>query len=166
MLLNIVRAKSLQGKKEHLDASFPLDEELISSKGYKFLTDVHLVGEYAYEDEELSLSALCEVTLNCVCDNCGEEFETVLRFPLNETFVEDYNSTDDDDYVISHVAVDLTKPVEDAFLLALPTKMLCKENCKGLCEICGKNKNLYSCSCAEIQKELEQDDNPFSKIKK
>ncbi|MDR2669362.1 MAG: DUF177 domain-containing protein [Desulfovibrio sp.] len=35
----------------------------------------------------------------------------------------------------------------EEFSLALPIKPLCRENCLGLCPICGKNRNLESCSC-------------------
>ncbi|MGB9809870.1 MAG: YceD family protein, partial [Caldanaerobacter sp.] len=32
-------------------------------------------------------------------------------------------------------------------ILSLPMKFLCKEDCKGLCPICGTNLNYGSCSC-------------------
>jgi uncharacterized protein len=35
----------------------------------------------------------------------------------------------------------------EEFSLALPVKPLCRENCLGLCPVCGKNRNLESCSC-------------------
>lgn len=35
----------------------------------------------------------------------------------------------------------------EEFVLALPVKPLCNENCKGLCPVCGVNRNSASCSC-------------------
>jgi uncharacterized protein len=37
--------------------------------------------------------------------------------------------------------------VREQVLLSLPTRTLCKEDCKGLCPRCGQNRNLQSCSC-------------------
>jgi uncharacterized protein len=38
--------------------------------------------------------------------------------------------------------------VREQVLLSLPTRTLCKEDCKGLCPRCGQNLNLQTCSCA------------------
>jgi len=34
-------------------------------------------------------------------------------------------------------------------LLAVPLKVLCREECKGLCPTCGKNRNVELCACAQ-----------------
>lgn len=52
--------------------------------------------------------------------------------------------------------------LEQLYLL-LPTKVLCKEDCKGLCPICGENKNLVQCSCIEIDPRWEPLKNLFKK---
>lgn len=36
-------------------------------------------------------------------------------------------------------------------LLALPVKNLCKEDCKGLCPVCGVNRNTETCECLKKQ---------------
>jgi uncharacterized protein len=40
--------------------------------------------------------------------------------------------------------------VREQVLLSLPTRTLCKEDCKGLCPRCGQNLNLESCNCNPI----------------
>jgi uncharacterized protein len=40
--------------------------------------------------------------------------------------------------------------VREQVLLSLPTRTLCKEDCKGLCPRCGQNLNLQTCSCNPI----------------
>jgi uncharacterized protein len=37
--------------------------------------------------------------------------------------------------------------MREQFYLALPMKPLCREDCKGLCPICGVNRNRETCSC-------------------
>ena len=43
----------------------------------------------------------------------------------------------------------LEDAVREQVLLALPLKVICREDCRGLCPHCGKNLNTERCSCAE-----------------
>ena len=43
--------------------------------------------------------------------------------------------------------LDVDKLIMDEIVVALPTKVLCKEDCKGLCSICGTNLNNHTCDC-------------------
>src|SRR6266571_4377901 len=45
--------------------------------------------------------------------------------------------------------LDLKRVVETETTLALPMKPLCREECRGLCPVCGGNRNLVPCACAE-----------------
>lgn len=45
--------------------------------------------------------------------------------------------------------VDLTRIVYEQIILALPTRPLCAEQCRGLCSQCGANRNVKECSCTE-----------------
>lgn len=51
------------------------------------------------------------------------------------------------DYVYKSGMVDLTPAVDDVILTNLPTQILCKEDCKGLCPVCGRNLNESECNC-------------------
>jgi uncharacterized protein len=87
------------------------------------------------------------------CGRCAEEFE----LPLSGNFdsFEEPGVTADDIEDASRVRVVKGVPEFDAagylweqFLLALPEKPLCFEDCKGLCPQCGINRNQGSCTCA------------------
>ena len=45
--------------------------------------------------------------------------------------------------------IDLAELAREQILLSLPTRFLCKEDCKGLCPKCGINKNMQTCRCEE-----------------
>jgi len=45
--------------------------------------------------------------------------------------------------------IDITEDIRETVLLAIPIKLLCKHDCKGLCPHCGANLNVESCTCAE-----------------
>jgi uncharacterized protein len=44
-------------------------------------------------------------------------------------------------------AVDVDEIVKEQVLLAVPTRMLCREDCKGICPECGRDRNTGECSC-------------------
>lgn len=166
MLLSILKAKARPGEDVNFEAEVKLDEKYVEDKNYKFLTPAKVKGSYVYQNEELTINAKVSFKMLVVCDNCGTEFEKSINFDFNEKFVENFNSHDEEDYlIINQTCVDLDKPVEDALLLNMPTRMLCKDTCKGLCSICGKNKNLYTCSCQELEEEMENLENPFEVLK-
>lgn len=166
MLLNIVKAKAQSGEDVPFEVSFGLDENLISAKGYKFLTPVSVKGNMNYQNEKLLINAQVTFKIMAICDNCGESFEKDIKFDLEENFVENYNSHNEEDYLINQTSVEIDKPIIDNLLLNIPTRMLCKGSCKGLCPICGKNKNFYSCNCKSLEDELEKLENPFNQLKK
>jgi uncharacterized protein len=45
--------------------------------------------------------------------------------------------------------IDMTPRVWEALILSLPERVLCREDCKGLCPVCGANLNATRCGCAE-----------------
>jgi uncharacterized protein len=45
--------------------------------------------------------------------------------------------------------IDVANDVRESVLIDLPFKALCSEDCKGLCSVCGKNRNKTSCSCPQ-----------------
>ena len=53
------------------------------------------------------------------------------------------------DSVLPDLVLDLDALAEEDVVLNLPSKVLCKEDCKGLCPQCGKNLNDGPCDCKE-----------------
>jgi DUF177 domain-containing protein len=56
--------------------------------------------------------------------------------------------------------VELADVVTEQVILAMPVKVLCKEDCRGLCPVCGKNRNLEDCNCTSPAGE-----SPFTALK-
>jgi uncharacterized protein len=57
---------------------------------------------------------------------------------------------DDEEYVYfqgSDFRVDITEPIRQVLILAVPLKPLCAETCRGLCASCGANLNETGCDC-------------------
>lgn len=71
-------------------------------------------------------------------------------------------NTDSDEYIEAPGGVlDVYELAESVFYLELPSRMLCKEDCEGLCPVCGVNQNIAKCTCkknigANTLKDLEK----------
>lgn len=75
-------------------------------------------------------------------------------FPYDEgskKTVEDFEDIESGIYYNDQV--DLLKIVAETFTLSLPITILCRDDCKGLCQFCGINKNNESCNCNQLKKE-------------
>lgn len=94
-------------------------------------------------------------TIHGICDRCAAEFTRDIDFPIDVVLVTELASEEnEDEWVFPLVgdSADLDDIVRTVFVLNLDSKLLCKEDCKGLCPQCGKNLNDGPCNC---RKELD-----------
>jgi uncharacterized protein len=87
------------------------------------------------------------------CDRCLSDFayplqaEAEVLIQLRDEGIDD---NDDPDYKVvspSEPELDFTVDIRDAILLAIPSKILCADDCRGLCSRCGVNLNEETCRC-------------------
>jgi len=91
------------------------------------------------------------------CDRCIEDFEQPVSGRYTMFYV--YDDLDTATYPADEVQVitpdtpviDLSEDVRQTVLLSVPLKLLCKEDCKGLCPRCGVNRNQRDCECQETE---------------
>ncbi len=90
------------------------------------------------------------------CDRCIEAFhfdlETEFRLfltPYPQQLEEEIELGEEDMSVvfISEDEIELDELIKAEIYLSLPMKILCKEDCAGLCPMCGKNLNKGRCNC-------------------
>ncbi len=90
-----------------------------------------------------------------ICDRCANPFDREVRFPIDVVLVTEMADEENEDewvFPLEGDSADLDDIVRTVFVLNLDSKLLCKEDCKGLCQRCGKNLNEGPCNC---QKELD-----------
>ena len=92
-----------------------------------------------------------------VCARCAEAFSlplsTKFRMVLSPRVVMEQESLElsCDDLGFGFYdgdQIDVTALVHEQALLALPTRLLCAEACRGLCPQCGANLNVAACDCS------------------
>ena len=97
----------------------------------------------------LMLEGTARSVLDLVCDRCGKQFSREKVVPLDALLAETLENEDSEENIIllDGAELDLDEAVTTAFVLAMDTKNLCSEDCKGLCPKCGADLNLGPCGC-------------------
>ena len=102
------------------------------------------------------------------CDRCLDEFHLPVRGSYTMVYVTDSRSAEDtsDEFEVQVLKpdtniIDLGEDVRQFTMLAVPQKLLCKEDCAGLCPKCGTNFNYATCNCGK-----EETDSRWDALKK
>ena len=103
----------------------------------------------------LMMTGEISTRIHGICDRCASPFDRDVTIPLEVVLVTEMaNEENEDEWVFPLEAdsADLDDIVRTVFVLNLDSKLLCREDCKGLCHRCGKNLNDGPCDC---RKELD-----------
>lgn len=72
-----------------------------------------------------------EITLQC--DRCLENFKKKIEFTLEREYeINRQKETEENLYVDKYLLIDISEPIREELLMAIPMKNICKEDCKGI----------------------------------
>ena len=128
---------------------FQLDLSDLDFYGYKPITHPVLVqGSVTNHAGALVLEGTMETQLDLVCDRCGKAFSREKVVKLDSLVAQELEDEENDDILLLEgTELDLDQAASEAFVLAMDTKNLCSDDCKGLCAKCGADLNLGPCGC-------------------
>ena len=139
-----------------LRADFDLSETELSGE-YPFKRPFSFVGQVINRAGAVTLEGEVSGDYEIACDRCGAMFTERVKVPIDFVVVETAPEEERDDYLVAENGkLELDPVVRTEVLLALPTKHLCKVDCRGLCSNCGADLNKGECSCSK------KADNPFA----
>jgi len=157
MLLDLSR---IRAGVEHIERQFPPSEVAARDEEFRITAPVNFVGDVHKDGHKARLTGRVTATLECDCSRCLEPYSIpvdakldLLFLPLAEVTTEateEERAVEEDDLGVSYYkdeTIDLGEVVREQFYLALPMKPLCQEACKGLCPVCGANRNRETCTC-------------------
>ena len=159
MLLDISRALRSQGT----EFSFALEGEIPTQDvlGEMVTFDkATLSGVYSAAGKSVLIEGQLTVVANARCARCLNQAQAKITVPFREIFVQDGDPSDPDKFAFTGNSLDLGHLVLSLALLDLPMRFVCKEDCKGLCLVCGANLNKQICTC---RKEM-QTKHPFEAL--
>jgi uncharacterized protein len=133
-------------------------EDIVPSEKYKFLESEHYpgpIGLKIFVDRlenlfRFKISVSTESVLSC--DRCLENIKTDFNETIEHLYQLGHSELDSDEIEYlpdNSKEIDLSKTIQDVFVLNRPIQILCKKNCKGLCVSCGVDLNKKSCDCHE-----------------
>lgn len=164
MKLDITRGIQNKGIEVAFEFQEDWAEDSWNGDVVRFSAPVTVTGTYMLTDETVVIRGIAETVIEGPCARCLESAHMPVHAEIAEAFVRDSGETilplDEEQYRYQGHILDLYEAVRTALLLELPTRFLCKEDCKGLCPVCGTNLNYNTCSC---QKDLPRR-NPFSAL--
>ena len=146
MLLDLREIIEVPGKSISFDRDIESDNLAFDSVS-SFISPLHAKGSVSNEAGVLHLRGEAAADLLCICDRCGEEFESRKTTQLEAVITEEDNTDDPELFVIKDDGIDLDEVVSTCFVLDMETKFLCREDCKGICPGCGVNLNQGTCKC-------------------
>ena len=107
---------------------------------------VSFEGTLSRSENKYMLKGKASTVLELVCDRCLAKFDKVLSIDIDEVFVR-RKDLDNDEILFEGSEISLDEALRSSVILAIPTKTVCKEDCKGLCQKCGCNLNVSECGC-------------------
>ncbi len=149
MVINLKQLYNITGEKLVLDYAVN-EERLKSVKGYTFLNPISVKGTVINRAGVVLLDYTADFTLRVCCDRCLAEFVRDYSYEFSHVLVRSLENDDDGygEYVVTETdELDMDELAITDCLLELPSKLLCKEDCKGLCPVCGTNLNEKQCNC-------------------
>ncbi len=99
----------------------------------------------------LQLEGTAETTLDTRCDRCLKPITVEMKVPVETLLAEELANEGENDEIVllDKGTVDLDEIFTTACVLALDSKHLCRDDCKGLCPTCGKDLNEGPCKCGK-----------------
>lgn len=105
-------------------------------------------------DQVVTIQGRAVLELTFVCSRCADEFEATLRLPVKRVLMPRSTRVgpdDEDEDVGFHDGrkIDLAKILLEQVALMTPNVLLCDQQCRGLCPVCGTNLNNGPCRCGD-----------------
>ena len=149
MLTDVSSILKIQGAKLELDSEVGLSGAEFLGERYSFTKPLRLTGEIYNNGQSLTLAAHAAGRIATQCARCLKPIEADVDFDIHELLARAEDGADEDGDIILFDGheVDLDDIVTDNFLMNISGKYLCRDDCKGLCPVCGHDLNEGDCGC-------------------
>ena len=133
---------------------------------FRFASPLRIEAEARWADDSLYVTIALRAFFTTQCSRCLEPTDIEILgdfmylYTLRKKATANRNATEetDDEYHVVPVAswknrLDISEQVWESLILALPMRVLCSKDCRGICPTCGKSLNSGECTCASETKD-------------
>lgn len=157
MLLSIseLEVKKLQFDQTYQPGEIDFSDENVKQTGP--LTTVGVAELLPHTGEEIRVQGRVIANLEAECDRCLGTAKFAIDSPYDLFYrpnsvddLEDEHAIDEGEAEIGFYdfpGIELEDIVREQVVLQLPMQHVCREDCKGICPVCGLNRNEHPCHC-------------------
>ncbi len=157
--------KELEVKKIVFDETFPPGEIQFTDASLKQVKPLHAEGTaelLAHTDGEVRIKGRVTTEIVAECDRCLGEAQIPIDAPIDLFYrpAKELNTVEEEEIELDEgeaeiafydgKGIELEQVIAEQILLLLPMQLVCKEACKGICAVCGGNRNQTECKCEAI----------------
>ena len=153
-----IEVENLTEKGEPFSQVYEPGQVELGEEGARVAGDTAVTGRASRKGEEVRVRGQIKTEVELSCDRCLAPRTTPMEVEFDTSFIPQVAAsaeTDNVELLPEHLvlatyegdAVDLDELVREQIVLALPSRHLCREDCKGLCPKCGADLNAEHCSC-------------------
>lgn len=154
MLIDLTKLLSQDNTIQEMEVPLELTHfKRAKGEQYKFLekSPVALVLEHE-KDQVVKISGRCSVTCMVACARCLTPVREAIDLDFEHRVDVMHLDADEDESemmncITEEKCLDVDQLVHNEILIHWPLRVLCREDCKGICTVCGQNLNEGECSC-------------------
>jgi uncharacterized protein len=155
-----IEVENLTAAATPFEHTYRPEEIDLEEEGASVVAAAAVRGGATRKGEQVRLRGEIKTEVELLCDRCAAPERAPLAVEFDTSFIpqeveavkaENVELAAEDLLLSSYEgdAVDLDELVREQILLALPSRHLCREDCKGLCQKCGADLNAGACSCGQ-----------------
>lgn len=128
-----------------------LPELCSEGEGIRLLSKIGIDLQVTRVLKEVTVTGNVQLSIQTSCSRCVEPVRIELS-PYVSLVLSPADKISDEDDDLEHETyrddeIDLSNYLMEQIAISLPVKVVCNEDCKGLCAICGTNLNQETCTC-------------------
>jgi uncharacterized protein len=138
------------------------EEIALSFQGYEFSQPVEFEGVVSNAGKEgFVVKGIVSTGWTSPCARCladvASRIETDVDVVFKSLYLREHDTQDaadpEEEYTFQGYSIELDHALRDSLILVLPFRVLCKDDCKGICRWCGANLNEHRCGCEAAHKD-------------
>lgn len=153
-----IELSSLEGGRGRFSHAYTEGELAFDDDRVSLVSAPQVSGEIRSAEQKVVVEGRLSARVQVECDRCLK----AVQLPVDSKFKLEYVSADQyksqheaelsaedlDLIVFNGESIDVDELVSDELRLAVPDHLLCNDECKGICQVCGVDRNLTECHCA------------------
>ncbi len=155
----IIDLANIEGSSHPFKFSIAAADLDLDTENIRLKTDAAASGEITKHIIQTDITGMINAEAEVDCTRCLLPIDKSLAIDFDVSYVTEDDFADESNAellagdlntdVLNGDMLDLKGVVREQILLNLPTQIFCTQDCKGLCQKCGANRNLINCECEE-----------------